>query len=99
PRAKMPEVSQVREVGIERVDAAARRADRDRVVVEAPLQLRARGRPVATIMRTPGHDLELARGLLHAESVPCRGLAQVGEDAIDLNVDPAAFAGRGLLSS
>jgi FdhD protein len=95
----MSEVSQVREVGIERVDGEARRADRDRVVVEAPLQLRARGRPVATIMRTPGHDLELARGLLHAESVAHAGLAQVDEDAVDADVDPATFTGRGLLSS
>jgi len=92
-------VSEVREVGIERVDGAVRRAERDRVVVEAPLQLRARGRAVATIMRTPGRDLELARGLLHAESVAHTGLAQVGEDAIDVDVDPAAFTGRGLLAS
>jgi FdhD protein len=91
--------SQVREVGIERLDGAARRADRDRVVVEAPLELRARGRPVATIMRTPGHDLELARGLLHAESVAHAGLVQAGEDAVDADADPAAFAGRGLLAS
>jgi FdhD protein len=92
-------VSEVREVGIERVEGAARRAGRDRVVVEAPLQLRARGRPVAMIMRTPGKDLELARGLLHAESVAHGGLVQVGEDAVDADVDPAAFAGRGLLAS
>jgi FdhD protein len=92
-------VSQIREVGIERVDGAARRADRDRVVVEAPLQLRARGIPVATIMRTPGHDLELVRGLLHAESVVGGALAQVEDDAVELDVPAAAFAGRGLLSS
>jgi FdhD protein len=92
-------MTQVRDVAVERIDGARRGADRDRVVVEAPLQLRARGRPVATIMRTPGHDLELARGLLHAESVAAAGLAQVGEDAIELDVEPEAFAGRGLLAS
>src|SRR6185312_15462952 len=90
---------QSREVVIERVDGDGRRDARDRVVVEAPLQLRARGRPVATIMRTPGHDLELARGLLHAESVAHAGLVQAGEDAVDADADPEAFAGRGLLSS
>jgi FdhD protein len=95
----MGAMTQVRDVAVERIDGARRGADRDRVVVEAPLQLRARGRPVATIMRTPGHDLELARGLLHAESVAAAGLAQVGEDAIELDVDPEAFAGRGLLAS
>jgi FdhD protein len=95
----MGAVSQSREVGIERLDGQIRRADRDRVVVEAPLQLRARGTPVATIMRTPGHDLELVRGLLHAESVTAGALAQIDADAVELDVPAAAFAGRGLLSS
>jgi FdhD protein len=89
----------IREVSIERVDGDARRAERDRVVVEAPLQLRARGTPVATIMRTPGHDLELVRGLLHAESVAAGELAQVDDDAVEIDVAPGAFAGRGLLAS
>jgi FdhD protein len=92
-------VSQSRDVAIERIDGDARRAARDRVVVEAPLELRARGRAVATIMRTPGHDLELVRGLLHAESVVPAAIAQAGDDAVELDLDPAAFAGRGLLSS
>ena len=91
-------MSQIREVTIERVDGNARRQERDRVVVEAPLQLRARGEPVATIMRTPGHDLELVRGLLHAESLVAAA-TQVEQDAVDLDLDRAAFAGRGLLSS
>lgn len=90
---------QVREVQIERLDGDARAGARDRVVVEAPLQLRARGVPVATIMRTPGHDLELVRGLLHAESVRAAGLTQVEDDAVELDVAPEAFAGRGLLAS
>ncbi|MBA2542333.1 MAG: formate dehydrogenase accessory sulfurtransferase FdhD [Deltaproteobacteria bacterium] len=85
---------------MERLDRARRASDRDRVVVESPLQLRARGVPVATIMRTPGHDLELARGLLHAESIDLQAESrQVEADAVDLDVDASAFAGRGLLSS
>ena len=88
-----------REVAIERVDAAARTGATDHVVIEAPLQLRARGTPVATVMRTPGCDLELVRGLLHAESVTPRWIAKLDEDAVDIDVDPAAFVGRGLLSS
>src|SRR3954465_2610076 len=92
-------MSQIREGGIERPDGQARRAVRDRVVIEAPLQLRARGTPVATIMRTPGHDRELVRGLLHAGWVRCGAIAQVGDDAVELDIDAGAFAGRGLLSS
>lgn len=86
-------------VAIERIDGDVRRADHDRVVVEAPLQLRARGVPVATIMRTPGHDLELVRGLLHAESLGPATATQVDDDAIELELDASAFAARGLLSS
>lgn len=89
----------IRELTVERIDAEVRTSDKDRVVVESPLQLRARGVPVATIMRTPGHDLELARGLLHAESIAAASLAQVDDDAIDIDIDASAFAGRGLLAS
>jgi FdhD protein len=92
-------VSQIRELGIERIDGDARRAERDRVVVEAPLELRARGIPVATIMRTPGHDLELVRGLLHAEAIAAGGLVQAGDDAVEVDAAPGAFTGRGLLAS
>jgi len=92
-------MARIREVAIERVVQDVRRPDRDRVVIEAPLQLRARGTPVATIMRTPGHDLELARGLLHAESLPDVAIVQADEDAVDLDLDATAFAGRGLLAS
>jgi FdhD protein len=95
----MSSVSQVRDVWIERLDGDARGAQRDRVVVEAPLQLRARGTPVATVMRTPGHDLELVRGLLHAESVTAGALTQTDDDTVEIDVAASAFAGRGLLSS
>src|SRR5688572_20697708 len=91
-------MTRIRDVAIERVDADVRKSDKDRVVVEAPLQLRARGVPVATIMRTPGHDLELVRGLLHAESLAAAA-TQIDDDAVDLDLDPSAFAARGLLSS
>ncbi|HEY0191911.1 MAG TPA: formate dehydrogenase accessory sulfurtransferase FdhD, partial [Kofleriaceae bacterium] len=95
-------MSQVHEVGIERIDGDTRAARRDRVVVEAPLQLRARGAPVATIMRTPGHDAELVRGLLHAEAISADAaiaLTRIDDDTIDLDVPASAFTGRGLLAS
>lgn len=41
----------------------------DELAVEEPLELRAHGKGLAVLMRTPGHDLELVRGLLHAEGV------------------------------
>jgi len=47
------------------VDSAAL----DRVVVEAPLELRVGGKPLTVVMRTPGHDEELARGFLYSEGM------------------------------
>jgi FdhD protein len=101
-------MTRIRDVSVERVDDSVRIPDKERVVIEAPLQIRARGVPVATVMRTPGHDLELVRGLLHAESVGgeasvgragALGLVQIDDDAVDVDVDASAFAGRGLLAS
>ncbi|MFT3697333.1 MAG: formate dehydrogenase accessory sulfurtransferase FdhD [Kofleriaceae bacterium] len=97
----MQRISNVR---VERAVDGVRAAADDRVVVEAPLQIRARGVPVATVMRTPGHDLELVRGLLHAEGIRAPDLApielaQVDEDAVDAAIDASAFAQRGLLAS
>lgn len=41
----------------------------DCVAAEAPLTLRVEGRAVAVVMRTPGHDRELAAGFLWTEGV------------------------------
>lgn len=44
-------------------------ADHDRVVVEEPLEIRARGRSVCVTMRTPGDDEDLAVGFLLGEGI------------------------------
>lgn len=53
--------------------ASVRRGDRgwerDAVAVEAPLELRLDGHSVAVVMRSPGHDFELAVGFLLAEAL------------------------------
>ena len=54
---------------IVRVDKTGARPRDDRLAVEEPLELRLGGRPHAVTMRTPGHDIELAHGWLHAEGV------------------------------
>ena len=41
----------------------------DEVAVEEPLELRVDTRPVAVVMRTPGHDPELAVGFLVSEGI------------------------------
>ena len=41
----------------------------DQIVKEAPLQININGNPYTVVMRTPGDDLELIRGLLYAEDI------------------------------
>jgi FdhD protein len=89
---------------IERVDLAAgtRLADRDPVVLEAPLVLRARGAEAAVVMRTPGDDLALVRGLLHGEGVAGAAelaLRQVEPDVVDADLAPGALPARALAAS
>lgn len=47
----------------------ARHEDGDEVAREEPLEIRIGGVPVAVVMRTPGHDEELALGFLATEGV------------------------------
>ena len=59
-------VLRVRGAGTDQVSA---REQPDTLAVEAPLTLKVGAETVATTMRTPGHDLELALGWLVAEGV------------------------------
>lgn len=51
----------------------------DAVAVEEPLEIRFGGRSVAVVMRTPGHDRELAAGFLLTE-----GIIRGRDDLLDL---------------
>jgi len=48
---------------IRRINAGLDRSGSDELIVEEPLEIRLDGHIVATTMRTPGHDFELAVGL------------------------------------
>jgi FdhD protein len=75
--------------------------DRDRVVVEEPLEVRFEGRCLLVTMRTPGDDLDLVRGLLYTEDLvrspsdvaAVAHCADVPADAAG-NVAPLAAPGR-----
>ena len=45
------------------------RREPDELIVEEPLEIHLDGTLVATTMRTPGHDFELAAGFCHAEGL------------------------------
>src|ERR1700709_2423504 len=51
----------------------------DVVATEEPLEIRVEGRPLAVVMRTPGHDRELAAGFL----LPGGGI-QSAKDLFDI---------------
>jgi FdhD protein len=51
----------------------------DQLAVEEPLEIRIGGRSVAVVMRTPGHDRELAAGFLVTE-----GLVRRRDDLLDI---------------
>jgi FdhD protein len=91
-----------RAVRLWRVGSGGRADQQDVVAVEEPMEVRVHGAPFAVIMRTPGHDRDLAAGFLLAEDV-IRGSAELGaieycQDAADegrdntLNVTIAAEA-------
>ena len=63
PRPQTPEVLTSRWSGGRWEEAG------DRLAAEEPLQLLIDGSPLSVVMRTPGHDVELAIGLLWAERV------------------------------
>ena len=60
----------------------------DLLAVEEPLEIRVLGRSVAVVMRTPGHDRELAAGFLVTE-----GLLRNRDDVLDLVRCQAGEAG------
>jgi FdhD protein len=87
---------------IERIEAGVRRADVDAVVDEAALVIAVRNQVIATIMRTPGDDVALVRGLLFAEAgraAADAAIEQAGPHRIEVDADPALLPARAVLAS
>lgn len=58
-----------RTISLTRCRSGGRDEIRDEVAVEEPLEIRLDGYPVAVVMRTPGHDEDLAAGFLVTEGI------------------------------
>src|SRR5262245_34697820 len=82
-------------------------AEPDWIAAEVPLEVRIGGRPCTVLMRSPGHDEELVRGLFFGEGiirsadelvsirrVTPRGRAR-GGDVLDVELAPGRTAPRG----
>jgi FdhD protein len=99
-------MDQALETRVVRVRGGVVTAARDRVAIERPLQIRVRvgadERVLSTTMRTPGDDVALAIGFLHAEGVLAGGGALPGAEQIDddsVRVELAPEAGAALTAS
>ncbi len=62
----------------------------DHVAREEPLEIRVEGRSVAVVMRTPGHDEELAAGFLVSE-----GVVKRPSDLLEVSQCPVAADSKG----
>ena len=85
-------MSDTRAIRLLRFSAGRAAGERDDVLaVEEPLEIRVEGRSIAVVMRTPGHDRELAAGFLLSE-----GVIKSTKDLFDITTCVApAGKGRG----
>jgi FdhD protein len=70
-------LSPLRHVRVTRINGNGASDGSDVAATEEPLEVRLHGKPFAVLMRTPGHDRELAAGFLFSEGV-IRGSADIG---------------------
>lgn len=61
----------------------------DEVAAEEPLEIRVEGRSIAVVMRTPGHDRELAAGFALTEGI-VRNSSELFEITSCLTTDPSS---------
>ena len=76
PPEESPEMEGARRVSVARYEARSPAAEPDAVAHEEPLEIQIGASPLAVVMRTPGHDEDLALGFLLGEGI-VRSMAEV----------------------
>jgi FdhD protein len=99
----MKEPAGAQSVKVVRLQAGASREEADEVAVEEPLEIQVEGHSIAVVMRTPGHDRELAAGFALSEGIvtgkseifeitACLTTGQTAKNVINIALrDPARF--------
>jgi FdhD protein len=90
----LPAMSSVTQVPMQRLTRSIDGVDwqspcSDAVATEEPLEVRVEGRSIAVVMRTPGHDRELAAGFLLSE-----GVIASADDLFEISTCPSAEPGH-----
>jgi FdhD protein len=99
--ASLPPRGATVDVPVRRVGKASDGLERDRLAVEAPLEIRVGGEAIGVLLRTPGNDEELVTGFLFTEGIVAapdavRSLARPAglsaaerENVVEVELDPA----------
>lgn len=84
---------EVKHFVVQRVQGRRIETTRDTLVIEEPLEIRLNNIPLAVVMRTPGHDHDLARGFLLTEGIlqkqTARGKKQIASSGEQIQIDHA----------
>ncbi len=73
----------IRSYQVKRISNEEVTLEEDSIVIEAPLQISINHEAYTVVMRTPGNDIELIRGLLYAEDI------YKGQKPLDYNKEPS----------
>jgi formate dehydrogenase accessory protein FdhD len=78
---------------VRRTESGEHECVTDEVAIEEPLEIRIGGTAIATTMRTPGHDEELAAGFLVSEGIirtreDFRAFSAVAENVVNVELAP-----------